>query len=319
MGQGNDRRAVRRLAAAAVIAGGALAVASCSSSDQLARKVDPKYGVTTSPRVVNLGDPVPKGGGAYRVGRPYTIAGRTYTPGEDRDYTAEGLASWYGEDFHGRRTANGEIFDMESLSAAHTTLPMPSYVRVTNLQNHRSVIVRVNDRGPYHDNRVIDVSRRTAHVLGFKGGGVARVRVEYVGPAPLEGSDDRMLQATLRHREPAPAPSAVMLASARPLVPSHRPTQSFAGTSVPYPAERPFTLGERDNSVSAARAPGTAVADRWPQAPSARAAIALAPRSLDQQARSLEDGRLSPAASAYAPPPPAMSGFGSNGGTRGLY
>ena len=128
------------------------------------------------------------------------------------------MASWYGDDFHGRLTANGEVFDMNALSAAHPTLPMPSYVRVTNLSNKKSIIVRVNDRGPYHGNRVIDLSHKTADLLGFKGNGVARVRVDYVGRASLDGSDDRKLIATLREGEPAPAPSAVRIASAKPFV-----------------------------------------------------------------------------------------------------
>src|SRR5262249_39646718 len=129
-----------------------LALADCSSSDKLSRKVDPKYGVSSSPRVVEFGQPVPRGGGTYRVGKAYVVGGRTYVPEEDVNYRAEGIASWYGRDFHGRLTANGEVYDMESLSAAHPTLPLPSYVRVTNLGNSRSVIVRVNDRGPYHGN-----------------------------------------------------------------------------------------------------------------------------------------------------------------------
>src|SRR5690606_21561311 len=116
-----------------------------------------KYGVSASPRVVELGQPVPKGGGTYRVGKPYTVGGRTYTPQENNRYTAEGIASWYGRASHGRLTANGEVYDMDSISAAHPTLPIPSYARVTNLNNKRSIIVRVNDRGPYHANRVIDV------------------------------------------------------------------------------------------------------------------------------------------------------------------
>src|SRR5262249_60597327 len=107
--------------------------------------------------------------GTYRSGKPSMAAGQTYVPQEDPNYRAEGLASWYGDDFHGRLTANGEVFDMESISAAHPTLPMPCYVRVTNLANRKSLIVRVNDRGPYHQNRVIDVSVRAAQLLGFHG------------------------------------------------------------------------------------------------------------------------------------------------------
>jgi rare lipoprotein A len=171
-----------------------------------------------SPRVVEEGEPVPKGGGAYRVGKPYSINGRTYVPAENASYRAEGVASWYGRDFHGRLTANGEVYDMHSISAAHTTLPLPSYVRVTNLDNGRSIVVRVNDRGPYHRNRVIDLSIGTAKALEFYSRGLARVRVEYVGPAPIQGSDDTMLMATLRDGAPAPAPSKVMIAAAKPFI-----------------------------------------------------------------------------------------------------
>src|ERR1700731_1351968 len=145
-----------------------LALANCASSGKFASRVDPKYGVSSSPRVVAFGEPVPKGGGTYRVGKPYTVAGRVYVPEEDVNYREEGMASWYGDDFHGRLTANGEIFDMASLSAAHPTLPMPCYARVTNLANGKSLIVRVNDRGPYHGNRVMDVSSRAAELLEFK-------------------------------------------------------------------------------------------------------------------------------------------------------
>lgn len=173
-------------------------LANCSSSSSLTNRLDPKYGVSSSPRVVESGEVVPRGGGTFRVGKPYTVAGRLYVPEENTSYRAEGMASWYGDKFHGRLTANGEVFDMTSMTAAHPTLPMPSYVRVTNVRNAKSVIVRVNDRGPYHGNRVIDVSHRAAKLLEFDGHGVARVRVEYVGRAPLEGSDDAQLVATLR-------------------------------------------------------------------------------------------------------------------------
>src|SRR3989304_1442025 len=105
--------------------------------------------------------PVPKGGGSYQPGKPYQIAGLRYTPQEDPGYDRVGSASWYGELFHGRRTANGEIYDMDRLSAAHPTLPLPIYARVTNLQNNRSIIVRINDRGPYANYRIIDLSRRS--------------------------------------------------------------------------------------------------------------------------------------------------------------
>jgi rare lipoprotein A len=227
-----------------------LVLANCSSSG-LSSRVDPQYGVSSSPRVVAMGDPVPKGGGTYRVGKPYMVAGQLYVPEENANYRQEGLASWYGDDFHGRLTANGEVFDMTSLSAAHPTLPMPCYARVTNLANGKSLIVRVNDRGPYHANRVMDVSSRAAELLEFRSNGVARVRVEYVGRAPLEGSDDHLLMATLRTGEPAPSPSLVRLASVRPFVPemvgSSRPIRG----EVPLPEGRPYNLGSPQGEQAA--------------------------------------------------------------------
>jgi rare lipoprotein A len=245
---------------------GALAIcfllANCASSEKFARNVDPKYGVTSSPRVVDASQPVPKGGGTYRVGKPYTIAGRSYTPETNEDYSAEGMASWYGDDFHGRLTANGEVFDMNALSAAHPTLPMPSYVRVTNLSNKKSIIVRVNDRGPYHGDRVIDLSHKTADLLGFKGNGVARVRVDYVGRASLDGSDDRKLMATLRQGEPAPAPSAVRVASARPFVDLADNNAGPNRGPVPVPSERPYSLGQETQMLSDRRGSTDVTASR---------------------------------------------------------
>ena len=144
------------------------------------------------------GQPVPHGGGQYLIGHPYSIAGHRYYPAENPSYSAVGMASWYGAAFHGRRTANGEVYDMASLSAAHPTMPLPSYARVTNLGNGYSVIVRVNDRGPYHGGRVMDVSSRVADVLDMKAMGTAKVKVEYVGAAPMEGSDNSFLLASLR-------------------------------------------------------------------------------------------------------------------------
>jgi rare lipoprotein A len=140
-------------------------------------------------RVIPLGQPVPKGGGRYATGTPYKVDGVWYQPREEAAYDRVGTASWYGELFHGRRTANGEIYDMERLSAASPTLPMPVYARVTNLENRRSIIVRVNDRGPYRSNRIMDLSRRSAEVLGFRHRGTARVRVQYLARAPLNGDD----------------------------------------------------------------------------------------------------------------------------------
>lgn len=116
--------------------------------------------------------------GNYKIGDPYKINGVWYYPKPDYDYNETGIASWYGSQFNGRSTANGETFDMNAISAAHRTLPLPSIVRVTNLSNGRSLKVRVNDRGPFAHGRIIDMSRRGAQLLGFKKAGTAKVRVE---------------------------------------------------------------------------------------------------------------------------------------------
>jgi rare lipoprotein A len=127
-------------------------------------------------------EPSPRpGGGTYKVGTPYQIGGVWYYPKEDPFYAETGIASWYGEDFHGKLTANGERYNMDALTAAHRTLPLPTIVRVTNLENGKSLRLRVNDRGPYARGRIIDVSRRAADLLGFQRNGTARVRVEYEG------------------------------------------------------------------------------------------------------------------------------------------
>lgn len=133
-------------------------------------------------------------GGIYKIGKPYEIEGDWYYPQEDATYDNNGIASWYGSKFHGRRTANGEIFDMDLLTAAHPTLPMPVRAKVTNLENGRSVVVRINDRGPFAKDREIDMSRHAADVLGFKEKGTAQVRVQYLGRAPLYDSAGRLIK-----------------------------------------------------------------------------------------------------------------------------
>jgi rare lipoprotein A (peptidoglycan hydrolase) len=148
------------------------------------------------------------------TGKPYIINGRKYVPTDNATYRGEGTASWYGPDFHGRKTANGERYDMNGISAAHRTMPLPSYARVTNLANGRSIIVRVNNRGPFVKNRIADLSIGAAKALDFYKKGTAQVRVEYVGRAPAGRDDDQMLLATLREGTPAPAPTNVMVASA---------------------------------------------------------------------------------------------------------
>lgn len=162
-------------------------LAGCSQGGNTDR-YDPKLGVSSSQRVVETG-PIRKGGGHYKLGSPYSVAGRWYVPREEPNYDRSGVASWYGDDFHGRRTANGEIFDRHALTAAHPTLPLPSYAYVTNLSNGRTVLVRINDRGPYARDRILDLSQASATALGFAGHGITNVRVRYAGRAPLDGND----------------------------------------------------------------------------------------------------------------------------------
>ena len=272
---------VLRIAGVTVIA---LTVANCAQSGKMASRgggIDSKYGVAASPRVVEDGQPVPKGGGRELVGKPYVVAGKTYVPRENPDYAREGLASWYGVDFHGRMTANGEVFDRYSIAAAHTTMPLPSYARVTNVENGHSIIVRVNDRGPYHANRIIDVSERTAEALDFRRKGTARVRVEYVGRASVNGSDDRILLASLRtdgapadlsptgptrFAQAAPRPSdlpreAIALRTYEVEEPEAAPAPMQAAAAsvpateravsgIPLPPERPFDLGTIPNAAT---------------------------------------------------------------------
>ncbi|TSJ61509.1 septal ring lytic transglycosylase RlpA family protein [Starkeya sp. 3C] len=297
-----------RIGRVVALCGVGLLVANCNGGSKLTSKIDPKYGVSASPRVVAAGQPVPKGGGTYRVGKPYVVAGKTYVPTESTNYRAEGLASWYGDDFHGRLTANGEVFDMHSIAAAHPTLPMPSYVRVTNMANGRSMVVRVNDRGPYHGNRVIDVSQRAADLLGFKNRGTARVRVEYVGRAPLEGSDDIQLASTLRQNGQPAQMSGVMVASAG----------SMRGVApagdVPVPSGRPFDLGNGDEMASAPTTVRTAamaparVASKPRPAPVV--AAAPAPRAAPAPAPVVQVASLQPPVRAPKPAPAAAPAQG---------
>lgn len=143
-----------------------------------------------------------KGGGYHKIGKRYQVAGIWYTPKHDADYEETGIASWYGDKFHAQKTANGEIYDLNALTAAHRTLPLPSLVRVTYLANGRSVVVRVNDRGPFKKGRIIDVSARVARELGFADKGTAKVHVKYLGPAPLDGSDEQEQASLMTIRAP---------------------------------------------------------------------------------------------------------------------
>lgn len=187
---------------AALALSGCVSAPSSGKSDQAHINTKTKfavaeYGVAASPRLTTAKRPK-KGGGRSMVGKPYRIRGKWYTPKEEPGYDRAGLASWYGPNFHGRLTANGEIYDQYHLSAAHPTFPLPSYARVTNKKNGNSVVVRVNDRGPFAHGRIIDLSKHAAQLLDMKHEGVAAVRVQYMGRAPVEGDDTPYLMASYR-------------------------------------------------------------------------------------------------------------------------
>ena len=168
---------------------------------------------------------------AYKVGDPYQVNGVWYYPQEQPDYDATGIASWYGQDYQGKPTADGEIFDRNNVTAAHPTLPMPVNVRVTNLDNGRSIVVRINDRGPYVNGRILDVSEHTAELLGFRQQGLARVHVTFLGRAELNGSG----LASLAEETP------VEIATAVPAAPVTGVEVGMLApvTGVPIEAEKP--------------------------------------------------------------------------------
>lgn len=217
-------------------------------------------GPRPSPLVAYAGEEIPRGGGRYQVGKAYSIGGKTYQPEENPFYAETGLASWYGDAFHGRLTANGEVFDAGALTAAHPTLPLPSYVRVTNLANDRSVVVRVNDRGPYSGSRLIDVSERVADMLGFRRRGTTKVRVEYVQRAPIEGDDTPFLLASYRTdssltpigpefavAETAPALAPALVAAKRPAPPAEPAIDAYTSAFAPAGTlQDSFSAGEME-------------------------------------------------------------------------
>ncbi len=178
---GTERRPRRRFGHGAVepvvLAVLVLALAACAGPSQ------------RGPATVSGGS-----GGGYKIGKPYQVGGIWYYPAENYSYDETGIASWYGPGFHKERTANGEIFDQNEMSAAHKTLPMPSLVRVTNLDNGRSIVVRVNDRGPFVNGRILDMSRRCAELLGYERVGTAKVRVQILA------AESRAIAAAARNK-----------------------------------------------------------------------------------------------------------------------
>lgn len=269
-------------------------LAGCAATNDARRAEAPRgfspsvYGVSASTRVVQPGQAVPRGGGVHRIGRSYTVRGRTYHPRHDPSHDEVGIASWYGDDFHGRRTANGEIYNMYALSAAHRTLPMPSYVRVQNVANGRSVVVRVNDRGPFHGNRVIDVSKRVAQVLDLKNSGLGRVRVTYVGRADLSGNDDWLVTTVQDNGRPVPPTQVAAMAPvpAWAATPASGPTPTQLALQdrlapagpTPIPVERPREQPVQVASLAPALVPVSRMpAPQPPAAPIQTPAPALPP------------------------------------------
>ena len=209
--------------------------------------------VHTAKRVQRADKPAPlKPAGEYKIGKPYQISGVWYYPEVNYGYAETGVASWYGPKFHGKRTANGEIFDMNDLTAAHGTLPLPSLVQVTNLENGRALKLRVNDRGPFAHGRIIDVSRRGAQLLGFARNGTARVRVEILA------SGSRLLARNLNSVQIAATkfPVQVGASVSKPMVntsslPPPPGAQMVNGTAVAGPVARVAPPPERRLAVPA--------------------------------------------------------------------
>ncbi|WP_374450080.1 septal ring lytic transglycosylase RlpA family protein [Stella sp.] len=229
--------------------------------------------------------------GVYKVGNPYQIGGVWYYPKEDYEYRETGIASWYGPDFHGKATANGEVYDMNDLTAAHRTLPLPSVVRVTNLENGRSMTLRVNDRGPFARGRIIDVSRRGAQLLGFDRQGTAKVRVEIMAAeseqlAQIYRGSSTIGQALARTPGlPDPsAPMTMVAAVPTPAPPPPPPQPGADGTVLGQPILSPPPQSAAIEQVplappAAAAAPRTATRPAAPtQAPVAVAASVDAPQ-----------------------------------------
>lgn len=187
--------------------------------------------------------------GYYKIGNPYQVAGVWYYPKEDYNYKEIGVSSWYGPDFHNGITANGEQYDMHGLTAAHRTLPLPSVVRVTNLQNGRSLVLRVNDRGPFVNNRIIDVSMRAAQMLGFKDQGTTQVQVEVLPEESKKLKEELLAAANIS------GPTALDNTSADP---------SYEAEQPQGPIAKPQNLGYSPNYPRLANPPPTVAAGGAP-------------------------------------------------------
>jgi rare lipoprotein A len=229
-----DQHLWRGLRGAILVVIAAAALTACSTPKP---RLDIGRPIASSPRGPMVS---PSGKPLRGTEKPYQIKGIWYYPHEDPDYDVKGIGSWYGEQFHNRRTANGEIFDMDVPSAAHKTLPLPSLVEVTNLDNGRKMVVRVNDRGPFVGDRVIDLSKAAADQIGYRRQGVARVRVRYIGPAPKSAFDTRQYVQAPPAPMPKPASSRLAFRDDEPIAwPAEPPpvrTQIIPSRPEPKPA-----------------------------------------------------------------------------------
>ena len=206
-----------------------LALAACASG--------PKTAVIAPPPATQAATE----GGIYKVGSPYQVEGLWYYPAEDYAYVQEGIASWYGSDFHGKRTANGDRYDMNDITAAHPTLPMPSVVKITNLDNGRTLKVTVNDRGPFHSKRIIDVSKKAAQLLGFYEAGTARVRVEIDPEESLNLKNIALMKHPPEMPQIAAAPRSVITAAAlAPVVAGPSDAYGIAPSAAKASAAKPL-------------------------------------------------------------------------------
>ncbi|MDR3449099.1 MAG: septal ring lytic transglycosylase RlpA family protein [Alphaproteobacteria bacterium] len=191
-----------------------LVLAACASGGQVESSASHGGGSQTSGE-----------GGIYKVGQPYQIDGEWYYPKEDFSYDETGIASWYGADFHGLRTANGEVYNKNELTAAHKTLPLPTLARVTNLDNGRSIVVRINDRGPYSSGRIIDMSQRAAQLLGFEQQGTAKVRVQVLA------DESKAIADAMRHY----GSQSPQLAAAQATPATSQPVEVASAERMPAP------------------------------------------------------------------------------------
>ena len=223
-------------------------ISGCSTQRSASR--DPFAG-TGSPYYRGKG-PIPMGGGRYQIGEPYQVAGRWFTPKEQPNYDKTGPASWYGEAFNRRMTSNGEWFDMDRLTAAHPTLPLPSYAMVTNVSNGATIVVRINDRGPFVGPRIIDLSKQSASLLGFKRQGTAKVRVQYIGPAPLNDNGTHLMAMNRELENGTPLRQMIAAASGKRRLDTVQVAQAETEPQQSYEAEPEQEIAQMEQSPPSA-------------------------------------------------------------------